>query len=142
MVPETDRTCGALSRILWLLETAPRIPRARMPIGIAVLAACCALLSAAGPAAPDWPRWRGPHGDGVADGPRLPVRWSRTENVRWSVELPGWGTSSPVVYQDRLFVTTEVQQAGRKSLLTLCLRRDTGAELWRHDFGLPAVPRW
>jgi hypothetical protein len=48
----------------------------------------------------DWPRWRGPKGDGVAEGRSLPVRWSRTENVRWAVALPGWGTSSPVVYGD------------------------------------------
>ncbi|MCY2990423.1 MAG: PQQ-binding-like beta-propeller repeat protein [Planctomycetota bacterium] len=45
----------------------------------------------------DWPCWRGPNAAGVADGRKLPLRWSRTENVRWSVKLPGWGTSSPVV---------------------------------------------
>ena len=84
----------------------------------------------------DWPRWRGPNADGVADGGSLPTQWSQTENVRWSVELPGWGTSSPVVYRHRLFVTSEVEQGGRKSLLTLCFHRDTGKELWRHDFGL------
>jgi len=40
--------------------------------------------------ATDWPRWRGPHADGVADDRELPLNWSRTENIRWSVELPGW----------------------------------------------------
>lgn len=84
----------------------------------------------------DWPKWRGPNADSVADGRGLPVRWSQTENVRWSVKLPGWGTSSPVVYRDRLFVTSQAVQSGRKSLLTLCLERATGRELWRHDFGL------
>lgn len=87
-------------------------------------------------AATDWPSWRGPTSDGVADGTSLPTRWSRTENVRWSVNLPGWGTSSPVVYRDRLYITTESEEAGVKSLLTLCLDRDSGKELWRHDFGL------
>lgn len=82
-----------------------------------------------------WPRWRGPNADGVADGGSLPTQWSQTENVRWSVKLPGWGTSSPVVYGDRLFVTSQVEQGGKKSLLTLCFHRDTGKELWRHDFG-------
>jgi outer membrane protein assembly factor BamB len=86
--------------------------------------------------ATDWPRWRGPNADGVAEGRSLPTRWSRTENVRWSVELPGWGTSSPVVYGNRLFVTSQVEQGGKKSLLTLCFHRDTGKELWRHDFGM------
>ena len=86
--------------------------------------------------AADWPRWRGPNADSVVDGGSLPVQWSQTENVRWSVKLPGWGTSSPVVYGNRLFVTSQVDQDGKKSLLTLCFHRDTGKELWRHDFGL------
>jgi outer membrane protein assembly factor BamB len=83
----------------------------------------------------DWPRWRGPNADGVADGGNLPLRWSTTENIRWSVKLPGWGTSSPVVYGDRVFVTTHVKDATRKSLLTLCFDRNDGKELWRHHFG-------
>lgn len=86
--------------------------------------------------AQDWPRWRGPRADSVADAADPPVRWSRTENVLWSVKLPGWGTSSPVIYGDRLFITTQVDEGGKKSLWTLCLHRDTGKELWRHDFGL------
>jgi outer membrane protein assembly factor BamB len=93
---------------------------------------------AGGPKAPatDWPRWRGPNADGVADDRDLPVRWSLTDNIRWSVQLPGWGTSSPVVYGDRVFVTSQVQEGGKKSLLTLCYDRTSGKELWRHDFGL------
>jgi outer membrane protein assembly factor BamB len=83
--------------------------------------------------ASDWPRWRGPNADGVADGRHVPTRWSPTENVRWSVKLPGWGTSSPVVYGDRVFVTSHLKD--KKSLLTLCFDRNTGKELWRHDFG-------
>lgn len=84
----------------------------------------------------DWPQWRGPKADGVADGRKLPLRWSQTENVRWSVKLPGPGTSSPVVHGNRVFITSQVMEGGRKSLLTLCLDRQTGKELWRHDFGL------
>src|SRR5437867_3724632 len=86
--------------------------------------------------AADWPQWRGPNASGVADGRSLPTHWSQTGNIRWSVKLPGWGTSSPVVYGERLFVTSQVEQGGKKSLLTLCFHRDTGKELWRHDFGL------
>ena len=62
----------------------------------------------------DWPRWRGPNADGVADGRNLPVRWSKTENIRWSVKLPGWGTSSPVVYGNRVFVTSHAGLPGWK----------------------------
>src|SRR4051794_12951174 len=58
----------------------------------------------------DWPRWRGPKADGVAEGSTLPTRWGRTENVLWSARLPGWGTSSPVVQGDRVFVTSQHQE--------------------------------
>jgi outer membrane protein assembly factor BamB len=71
----------------------------------------------------------------VAESGTLPVRWSRTENVLWSVKLPGWGTSSPVVYRNRVFVTSQTGGGGRKALLTLCFDRKSGKELWRHDFG-------
>ena len=86
--------------------------------------------------AADWPRWRGPNADGVVTAGKLPERWSQSDNIAWTVKLPGWGTSSPVVYGKRLFVTTQVEQDGKKSLLTICLDRDTGKELWRHDFGI------
>jgi outer membrane protein assembly factor BamB len=94
------------------------------------------LLASTSAFAADWPRWRGPQADSVADGATLPDTWSQTENVRWSVQLPGWGTSSPVVYKDRLFITTQAPADNTKSLITLCLNRNTGKEVWRHDFGL------
>lgn len=84
----------------------------------------------------DWPCWRGPHADGVADGRNLPIRWSQTDNVQWSAKLPGWGTSSPVVYGNRVFVTSQTEQGRKKALMTLCFDRKNGKELWRHDFGL------
>jgi outer membrane protein assembly factor BamB len=83
----------------------------------------------------DWPRWRGPNADGVAEGGSLPLRWSKVENVLWSVKLPGWGTSSPVVHGGRVFVTSQTAEGGKKALLTLCFDRKTGKELWRNDFG-------
>ncbi len=70
------------------------------------------------------------------DGGPLPVHWSRTQNVRWSAELPGWGTSSPVAYRGCLYVTSEVEEPEGRSLLTHFLDCETGRELWRHDFGL------
>ncbi|MFM7111090.1 MAG: PQQ-binding-like beta-propeller repeat protein, partial [Planctomycetota bacterium] len=82
----------------------------------------------------DWPSWRGARADGVADGRKLPLAWSATRNVLWSVALPGWGNSSPVVRGNKVFVTTHVRKPAN-SLLTICLDRDTGKELWRHDFG-------
>lgn len=102
-----------------------------------ILCACLGLLPSAFAQEPtnDWPCWRGPKANGVADGRTLPIRWSKTENIRWSVKLPGWGTSSPVVYGDRVFVTSHVSEGDKKALLTLCFDRKDGKELWRHDFG-------
>ncbi|MCC6587929.1 MAG: PQQ-binding-like beta-propeller repeat protein [Bryobacterales bacterium] len=94
-------------------------------------------LSAARLNRTDWPQWRGPNAAGLSPFSKLPLRWSQTDNIRWSVELPGWGTSSPVVFDDRVYVTSQaVGSDGKKSLLTLCFRRDNGKEIWRHDFGL------
>lgn len=92
-------------------------------------------VAADSPRSTDWPAWRGPRADGVADGRNLPIQWTRTKNVVWSVQLPGWGHSSPVVYGDRIFVTSEVTVDKQKSLWTLCYDRQSGRELWRHDFG-------
>lgn len=83
----------------------------------------------------NWPHWRGPKADGIADEMDLPLKWSRTENHLWTVDLPGWGTSSPVVYGNRVVVTSEVEEDGNHELLTLCFDMESGKELWRHDFG-------
>jgi hypothetical protein len=56
----------------------------------------------------NWPQFRGPGALGVGDGTRLPERWSATDNVAWKVEIPGHGWSSPVVWGDRVFVTSVV----------------------------------
>lgn len=89
----------------------------------------------------NWPQWRGPVGNGVADGRDLAIDWSTTENIVWRAKLPGWGTSSPVVFGNRMFVTSEVEQEGKKSLLTLCYDVANGKELWRHDFGFGVEQR-
>jgi outer membrane protein assembly factor BamB len=104
-------------------------------VGVAMVLPVFGAAVPQGAKATDWPRWRGPNADGVADGRDLPVQWSTTENVRWSVKLPGWGTSSPVVHGGRVFVTSQTEADGKKTLLTLCYDRATGKELWRHDFG-------
>lgn len=58
-------------------------------------------------AADDWPRWRGPNGDGMARGD-APVRWDSASNVAWRVSIPGRGHSSPVIWGDKIFLTTAV----------------------------------
>jgi hypothetical protein len=59
-------------------------------------------------AARNWPQFRGPNSAGVAHEENLPDRWSATENVAWTCEIPGRGWSSPVVWEDRVFLTTVI----------------------------------
>ncbi len=62
------------------------------------------LWGGAAATAENWPQWRGPHLNGTAQATNLPVEWSETENVRWKTELPGWSGSTPIVWEDRIFV--------------------------------------
>ena len=57
-------------------------------------------------ASEDWPQWRGPEGTGMAQGD-APTTWS-SENVKWRVDIPGRGCSTPVIWGDRIFLTTAV----------------------------------
>lgn len=77
---------------------------------------------------PVWPRWRGPSGQGVVEGTGYPDSWSATENVAWKVEVPGRGNSSPIVWGNRLFLTTAYDNGARRSIL--CYDRTTGEKLW------------
>ena len=65
----------------------------------------------------------------------LPTQWGKTENIRWSVKLPGWGRSSPIVYGNRVFITSELNQEDKKSPLTLGFDRTDDLELRGYDFG-------
>jgi outer membrane protein assembly factor BamB len=68
-----------------------------------------ALVAAAHPdAVKYWPQWRGPAATGASAHANPPLEWSETKNVRWKVEIPGRGSSSPVVWQDRLFLLTAI----------------------------------
>src|SRR5688572_31765401 len=66
------------------------------------------VLLAAAPMAANWPQWRGPSGLGVSAESGLPTTWSARENVAWSAELRGLGSSSPIVWGDQVFVTSQV----------------------------------
>src|SRR5688572_15142639 len=58
----------------------------------------------------NWPQFRGAHSDGLGDGDTLPDTWSTTENVVWKADIPGWGWSSPVIWGNRIFVTSAVSE--------------------------------
>lgn len=81
-----------------------------MPCATA-LAAVAILTGAAAqhtPATQYWPQWRGPHATGVSTTGMPPLEWSEDENVRWKVPVPGRGSSSPIVWDDLVFLTTAV----------------------------------
>jgi len=68
-----------------------------------------------------WARWRGPSGQGVVSGTGYPDSWSATENVKWKVAVPGSGNSSPIVWDDRIFVTTAYDGGKRLSVVAFRL---------------------
>jgi outer membrane protein assembly factor BamB len=79
----------------------------RIPITVIVITMLIAASDAAVDAPDFWPRWRGPDETGVARGD-APSRWSDKEHVAWKVEVPGRGESSPVIWGDKIFITTAV----------------------------------
>ncbi len=96
--------------------------------------------------AADWPRFRGPEGNGIApDGKTPPLEWSESKHLKWRATLPGPGSSSPIVVGDRVFVTCwsgyavdgreDGDQASLKRHL-VCVDRTSGAILW--DRTVPA----
>lgn len=101
-------------------------------------------LSVASFAAEDWTQFRGPGGEGVSTATGLPVEWDDSTNIAWKADLPGPGTSSPVVYGDRMFLTcysgygVNANDPGDREDLThhvLCLDADSGKILWDKEVG-------
>lgn len=97
------------------------------------------LIEAEGEGAKYWPRWRGPSGQGVVRGGGYPDRWSATDNIAWKRQVPGRGNSSPIVWGDRIFLTTAYDDGARLSLL--CFRRTDGALLWELPAPVEGVER-
>jgi outer membrane protein assembly factor BamB len=94
---------------------------------VALLVSICFATSAL---AENWPQWRGAKLDGISQEKNLPVKWSKTENVAWRLPLPGPAGSTPVIWDDRIFLTS----IENDNLLLLCV--DTsGKEQWRQTVG-------
>jgi outer membrane protein assembly factor BamB len=114
--------------------------------------------------ADNWPRFRGPNADGVApDNAGLPTTWTTTENVQWVADVPGWGWSCPIVWGDRVFLSTvigdeenltpskglylgegvRVPANGVHHWMVYCFDLNSGKEIWKHEThtGRPQVPR-
>jgi len=103
--------------------------------------------------ADNWPAWRGPTGQGVSAEKDLPLKWSKTENVKWKVALPSPGNSTPIIWGDRVFITqandvtkwppkVPANFAGGSSAgghavaekrSVMCFRSSDGKLLWQRD---------
>lgn len=88
--------------------------------------------------AENWAHWRGPTGNGTAAKATPPLEWSPTKNVKWKVEVPGQGLSSPIVWENQVFLTTAVPAEGQQSgglptleFKLLCFDRNDGRVLWQ-----------
>jgi hypothetical protein len=79
----------------------------------------------------DWPWWRGPTHDGIAENQTVPQSWSESENILWKTVVPGKGHASPIVVEDRIFLPTANAENNTMSLL--CYERATGDMLWEKE---------
>jgi outer membrane protein assembly factor BamB len=123
-------------------------------VGISLALSTFSLTASAG----NWPQWRGPDGSGISNEKNLPSEWSPTKNIKWKTEIDGRAHSSPIVWGNKIFLTTAIEGPvvpgakavkhlgdGDKEFLhpdsvgadrkhtfkVICLDRDTGKILWQ-----------
>jgi outer membrane protein assembly factor BamB len=122
-------------------------------LGVAAIIACGFGSAVCDSSLGYWPQWRGPANDGMAPGTTAPLHWSATESVKWKTAIPGRGHSSPVIWGDRIFLTTAIPtgpdpapaaapqgerrgpggnaaQLREHRFEVLCIERTTGKLLW------------
>ena len=98
----------------------------------------------------NWPQWRGPTQNGVGTASGLPGTWSGTENIVWKTPLPSWSGATPIIWGDRIFVTSPSKSEGGREqqmededdrdpggskLLLLCISKKDGTVLWTRELG-------
>ena len=127
------------TNITYLAGHMKKWKQMKLPLTIACLIVAVAAVFAQQPAAEVrmvgvegegakyWPVWRGPSGQGLVTGTYTDT-WSATENVVWKKPVPGRGNSSPIVWGDRIFLTTAHEDGRRVSLIAF--RRSDGTQLW------------
>jgi len=104
--------------------------KSRQLIGVAL---ALGLLASAAAQGENWPQWRGPFFNGSTTETNVPAEFSTEENVVWSVRLPGASGSTPIVWGDRVFVSTV--DTATSDLLAICLDAKDGKVLWQHKTG-------
>ena len=101
-------------------------------VALAVATSLVLSASPAGAAGPEnWFQFRGPNQDNRADDAKLPVTWSESENVKWKTEIPGKGWSSPVIWNDQVWMGSADEDG--KKFYAVCVNVETGELLKRID---------
>ena len=96
-----------------------------------IVSACLVLTVQAVCLGENWPQWRGPSMNGAAGDGQVPVTWSATENVTWKLALPDFSGSTPIVWDDRIFLNV----AEGTELYLVCVDRSKGTERWKRHLG-------
>lgn len=81
--------------------------------------------------ADNWPQWRGPNLNGFSNEKNLPQKWTTEENITWKLALPSWSGSTPVIWNDRLFLHV----ADGDDLYLWCVDRAQGTVIWKKQLG-------
>jgi outer membrane protein assembly factor BamB len=103
----------------------------------------------------NWPHWRGPSQNGISSATYLPVEWSEVKNIIWKIPLPSWSAATPIIWEDRIFITSpsEVISAnnrksnqlqtnqrrrvtrnpGGSKILLICISKKNGSVIWQTE---------
>jgi len=110
-----------------------RLTRLGENLMVCRIIAACALIGSVSAAAScqEWPGWRGSTYQGIAMETEVPLQWTATENIAWKTPLPGDAWSSPIVWGERVFVTTATEEG--QSCRVLALDRQTGRIVWDRE---------
>ncbi len=100
--------------------------------------AWCAVLLLLPAGAENWPRFRGPTGQGISSETGVPVTWNSTQNIRWKVPIPVVGWSSPIVWEGRVYLTGTTDHGARCHVLAL--EAGSGKVVWNTEV-FEQVPR-
>jgi len=115
--------------------TRRRLPpaAASSTLSRASLVLTLAMLTGAGRhlMAENWPQWRGPLRNGVSGEKSVPLRWTKTENITWKLQLPAWSGSTPIIWNNRVFLNV----AEGSDLFLWSIDRGTGAAIWKQKLG-------
>lgn len=128
----------------WQVACMPRVV-----MGVFVFFCCVSTVAYSDE---NWPNWRGPAMNGTTSAKRLPLTWSEETNIRWKTPLPAWAGSSPIIWGDRIFLTTpgskeeeapegdgigrrlrriNMEGPGGDKLLLMCISRQDGKLIWK-----------